>query len=81
MLTLVKLQYDKEVRVGAQEMRLEPGVPLHTHTHTHTPACLHKCHRQARPGGPAAQMQTPTDQKEGVWVSSQMPLKSLKAEI
>ena len=33
MLTLVKLQYDKEVRVEAQEMRLEPGVPLHTHTH------------------------------------------------
>ena len=77
MLTLVKLQYDKEVRVGAQEMRLEPGVPLHTHT----PACLHKCHRQARPGGPPAQMQTPTDQKEGVWVSSQMPLKSPKAEV
>lgn len=73
---LVKLQYIKEVRVGTQEMRLEPGVPLHTHTIVST----HNCHRQARTGGPPAQIQTPTDQK-GVWVSSQMPLKSPKAEV
>lgn len=75
---LVKLQYVKEVRVGTQEMRLEPGVPLHTHTHTIV--STYNCHRQARTGGPPAQMQTPTDQK-GVWVSSQMPLKSQRAEV
>ena len=78
MLTLVKLQYDKEVRVEAQEMRLEPGVPLHTHTHLRVYISV-----TGKPdlGGPPAQMQTPTDQKEGVWVSSQMPLKSPKAEV
>lgn len=36
VLTLVKLQYDKEVRLGAQEMRLEPGALPPTHLHVYT---------------------------------------------
>ena len=36
MLTLVKLQYDKEVRLGTQEMRLEPGALPHTHLRVYT---------------------------------------------